>query len=208
MRWRGAGAGAGAAAAGAERRAPALTLPPPFLPRPCSGRSPEYLRLDPRVTSLVKAFADAGKPIAAICHGAQLLAAAGALSGRRATAYPACGPEVVAAGCSMVPCEPDGVVVDGNLLTSPAWPGHPRRVGAWAAELGGRCCACAFLTPPHPPPPPASPPRSLPPHPPRPPLTPCPPLRSTSPPPAPSPTPCRLLAALFEALGTQVTHAK
>ncbi len=95
------------------------------------GRAPEYLRLNPQVLSVVRHFADTHKPIAAICHGLQLLAAAGVLSGRTCTAYPACAPEVIAAGGRFVETPIDGVHVDGNLVTSPAWPAHP----AWLAAF-------------------------------------------------------------------------
>jgi protease I len=103
------------------------------------GRAPEYLRLNPRVLEIARHFAEAGKPIAAICHGPQLLAAAGVLAGKRCTAYPACGPDVTAAGGSYdgeVPV--DGVLVDGNLVTAPAWPAHPAWLAAFLKLLGTR----------------------------------------------------------------------
>ena len=95
------------------------------------GRAPEYLRLDPKVIEIVRHFADADKPIAAICHGLQILAAAGVLKGRKCTAYPACGPEVTLAGGEFVATDVTAAVVDGNLVTAPAWPAHP----AWLAEF-------------------------------------------------------------------------
>jgi len=95
------------------------------------GRAPEYLRLNPQVLSVVRHFADTHKPIAAICHGLQLLAAAGVLSGRTCTAYPACAPEITLSGGCYVETPIDGVCVDGNLVTSPAWPAHP----AWLAAF-------------------------------------------------------------------------
>jgi protease I len=95
------------------------------------GRAPEYLRLDPEVLALVRHFAEAGKPIAALCHGAQLLAAADVLRGRRLSAYPACAPEVRLAGGEWVEVPIDGACVDGNLVTGPAWPAHP----AWLARF-------------------------------------------------------------------------
>src|SRR5262245_33809335 len=79
------------------------------------GRAPEYLRLNPRVLEMVRHFATADKPIAAICHGLQLLAAAGVLQGKRCTAYPACGPEVRLAGGEYVEVQVDEVHSDGNL---------------------------------------------------------------------------------------------
>ena len=86
------------------------------------GRAPEYLRLNARVLGIVKTFADAVKPIAAICHGLQILAATDVLKGRSCTAYPACGPEVKLAGGEYVETAIDGVHVDGNLITSPPGP--------------------------------------------------------------------------------------
>ncbi|MDN6858787.1 DJ-1/PfpI family protein [Pseudomonas sp. CAN2814] len=95
------------------------------------GRAPEYLRLNAKVIELVKAFDAAKKPIAAVCHGAQLLAAAGLLKGRACSAYPACGPEVTLAGGEYVDIPVDAAHVDGNLVTAPAWPAHP----AWLAKF-------------------------------------------------------------------------
>lgn len=102
------------------------------------GRAPEYLRLNGRVIEIVREFADAGKPIAAICHGLQLLAAAGVLKGRSATAYPACGPEVAAAGGEYVEIAVDDAHVDGNLVTAPAWPAHPKWLAAFLDVLGAK----------------------------------------------------------------------
>ncbi|WP_439859524.1 DJ-1/PfpI family protein [Pseudomonas sp. MBLB4136] len=102
------------------------------------GRAPEYLRLNPRVLALVRAFAKADKPIAAICHGAQLLAAAGVLEGRECSAFPACAPEVRQAGGSYVDIAVDHVHVQGNLVTAPAWPAHPTWLAAFLRLLGTR----------------------------------------------------------------------
>lgn len=88
------------------------------------GRAPEYIRLDQGVISLVKCFMKAGKPVASICHGAQVLTAAGVLCGRTLTAYPAVGPDVTVAGGNFVEVAPDEAVVDCNLVTAPAWPGN------------------------------------------------------------------------------------
>ncbi|HVA48605.1 MAG TPA: DJ-1/PfpI family protein [Pirellulales bacterium] len=102
------------------------------------GRAPEYLRLNPRVIEIVRHFANARKPIAAICHAAQLLAAAGVLKGRTCTAYPAIKPDVLACGGSWA--EPnaalDSAHVDGNLVTAPAWPAHPAWMRAFLDVLG------------------------------------------------------------------------
>jgi len=95
------------------------------------GRAPEYLRLNKRVIEIVRSFAEAGKPIAAICHGPQLLAAAGVLKGKICTCYPAVAPEVSNAGATYVQVELNQAYVDGNLVTAPAWPAHP----AWLARF-------------------------------------------------------------------------
>ncbi|MBM7061683.1 DJ-1/PfpI family protein [Pseudomonas sp. UL073] len=100
------------------------------------GRSPEYLRLNAKVLELVQAFDRANKPIAAVCHGAQLLAAAGVLKGRECSAYPACGPEVVLAGGEYVALDVTSAHVEGNLVTAPAWPAHPTWLAAFLAVLG------------------------------------------------------------------------
>jgi protease I len=102
------------------------------------GRAPEYLRLNPKVIAVVQHFAKAKKPIASICHGAQLLAAAGVLSGRVCSAYPACAPEVQAAGGSYAEIPVDKAHVDGNLVTAPAWPAHPAWLAAFLQVLGTR----------------------------------------------------------------------
>jgi protease I len=95
------------------------------------GRAPEYIRLDPRVLEIVRHFATANKPIAAICHGAQLLAAAGVLKGKSCSAYPACGPDVTSSGGTFAEIGIDQAHTDGNLVTAPAWPAHP----AWLAQF-------------------------------------------------------------------------
>ncbi len=101
------------------------------------GRAPEYLRLNDRVLDMVRHFFEAGKPVAAICHGAQLLTAAGVLRGRRCTAYPAVGPEVTLAGGEYEEVAVDQCVVDGNLVSAPAWPAHPRWLAAFQRLLVG-----------------------------------------------------------------------
>jgi protease I len=99
------------------------------------GRAPEYLRLDEKVLSLVRHFAKEQKPIAAICHAAQLLAAAGVAKGRKISCYPACSPEVELAGGTYVPVAVTAAVVDGNLVTAPAWPAHPEWLGKFLPVL-------------------------------------------------------------------------
>jgi protease I len=100
------------------------------------GRAPEYLRLDPRVIKTVQHFAHANKPIAAICHGAQLLAAADVIRGRKVSAYPACAPEVRLAGAQFAEVQIDQAVTDGTLVTAPAWPAHPAWMRQFLAVLG------------------------------------------------------------------------
>lgn len=100
------------------------------------GRSPEYLRLDARVIDLVKYFMDHNKPLAAICHGPQILAATGTLKGRTLTAYPAVGPEILLAGGNFVTVDPDKAVTDGNLVTSPAWPGDSAILAGFLGVMG------------------------------------------------------------------------
>ena len=95
------------------------------------GRAPEYLRLNPKVLEIVRYFAEADKPIAALCHGPQILAAARVIAGKRVNAYPACAPEVELAGGTFVPLEVTDAIADGNLVTGPAWPAHP----AWLAKF-------------------------------------------------------------------------
>ena len=102
------------------------------------GRAPEYLRLNPKVLDLVRAMDKAGKPIAAICHGPQILAAAGVLQGRSCAAYPAVGPEVTEAGGSYAEIPVDKAHVEGNLVTAPAWPAHPDWIAKFLKVLGTR----------------------------------------------------------------------
>ena len=102
------------------------------------GRAPEYLRLNEDVLRLVRHFADKNKPIAAICHGAQILTAAGVLSGRNCSAYPAVAPEVKAAGGRWVDVGFDKAHVDRNLVTAAAWPAHPQWLARFLEVLGTR----------------------------------------------------------------------
>mgnify|MGYP001545323696 CR=1 FL=1 len=100
------------------------------------GRAPEYIRLNESVIAIVQHFAQAGKPIAAICHGAQVLAAAGVVEGRACSAYPAVGPDVTCAGGTYVDIPVDQGHVDGNLVTAPAWPAHPDWLAKFLKVLG------------------------------------------------------------------------
>ena len=100
------------------------------------GRAPEYLRLNADVLRLVRHFFDDNKPVAAVCHGPQLLAAAGVLTGRTCSAYPACAPEVALAGGKFADIPVTAAHVDGNLVTAPAWPAHPAWLAAFLKLLG------------------------------------------------------------------------
>ena len=108
-----------------EKRYAGLVIP--------GGRAPEYLRMTPRVLEIVRHFAASGKPIAAVCHGAQLLTAAGVVKGRKVSCYPAVQAEVELAGGEYVPASAtfDNAHTDGNLVTAPAWPAHP----AWMRQF-------------------------------------------------------------------------
>ncbi len=102
------------------------------------GRAPEYLRLNEKVLDIIRHFDKTKKPIASICHGAQLLAAAGILAGRTCSAYPACAPEVRLAGGTYADIAIDQAHTDGNLVTAPAWPAHPAWLAQFLAVLGTR----------------------------------------------------------------------
>lgn len=100
------------------------------------GRAPEYLRLNNAVVNLTRHFLSEHKPVAAVCHGAQLLAATGLLKGRRISAYPACQVEVELAGAEYCGIPVDEAITDGNLVTAPAWPAHPAWLGQFLQVLG------------------------------------------------------------------------
>ncbi len=102
------------------------------------GRAPEYIRLNKRVLEITRHFFEKNKPVAAICHGAQVLAAAGVLKGRKATAYPAVGPDVVNAGAEYVEVPVHRAVTDGNLVTAPAWPAHPEWLSQFMKVMGAK----------------------------------------------------------------------
>jgi protease I len=107
------------------------------------GRAPEYLRLNETVLDLVRHFFQAGKPVAAICHGAQILAAAGVVRDRTVSCYPACAPEVKIGGGRFADIGVDQAVTDGNLVTAPAWPAHPQWLAQFLAVLEGRVAKAA-----------------------------------------------------------------
>ena len=102
------------------------------------GRAPEYIRLNARVIEIVQEFFKDKKPVAAICHGPQVLTAAGVLKGYKATAYPAVGPDVTLAGGTYVEVDASEAVVDGNLVTAPAWPGDTAIIREFVKLLGAK----------------------------------------------------------------------
>ena len=97
------------------------------------GRAPEYLRLNAKVIAMIQHFANTNKPIASVCHGPQMLTAAGVLKGKKVSAYPACQPEI--AGAEYVKLPMDGAITDGQLVTAPAWPAHPAMLKQFVALL-------------------------------------------------------------------------
>lgn len=102
------------------------------------GRAPEYLRMNDRVVKIVREFDRVKKPIAAVCHGAQLLAAADVLQGRLCSAYPACAAEVKLAGGQYADIAVTEAVTDGHLVTAPAWPAHPAWLAQFVKVLGAK----------------------------------------------------------------------
>jgi protease I len=102
------------------------------------GRAPEYIRLNPRVLEIVRHFANAQKPIAAICHGAQVLAAAGVLQGKNCSCYPAVSSDVALSGGTFVEVAMTEAVIDGYLVSAPAWPAHPAWLSKFLGVLGTR----------------------------------------------------------------------
>jgi protease I len=102
------------------------------------GRAPEYIRLDKRVLEIVRHFSAADKPIAAICHAAQVLAAAGVLQGKSCSCYPAVAPDVLAAGGTFMELPMDQAHTCGKLVTAPAWPAHPAWIAQFLVVLGTR----------------------------------------------------------------------
>ena len=102
------------------------------------GRAPEYLRLNERVLDVVRHFFKTNKPVGAVCHGAQILTAAGVVKGRTVSAYPAVGPEVTIAGGTFANIGIADAVTDGNLVTAPAWPAHPAWLAQFLKVLGTR----------------------------------------------------------------------
>ncbi|MBV9391644.1 MAG: DJ-1/PfpI family protein [Verrucomicrobia bacterium] len=106
-----------------------------FLP---GGRAPEYLRLNKGILEFVQHFFLTSKPVGAICHGVQVLAAAGVVKGRKCSGYPACAPEISLAEGQFVDLEMTDAYTDGNLVTAPAWPAHPAFLADFLKVLGTR----------------------------------------------------------------------
>ncbi|MDE3164294.1 MAG: DJ-1/PfpI/YhbO family deglycase/protease, partial [Acidobacteriota bacterium] len=102
------------------------------------GRAPEYIRTYARVLDICRHFAHGGKPIAAICHGTQVLAAAGVLGGRTCSCYPALAPDLTLAGASFADIAMDAAYTDGVLVTAPAWPAQAEWMRQFLAVLGTR----------------------------------------------------------------------
>jgi len=102
------------------------------------GRAPEYIRLNPRVLEIARHFFETNKPVAVICHGAQILVAAGVVKGRKLTAYPAVGPDINTAGGEYVEIPVHKAYVDGNLVSAPAWPAHPEWLAKFLEVLGAK----------------------------------------------------------------------
>jgi protease I len=101
------------------------------------GRAPEYLRLDEHVLAMVRHFFETDKVVGCVCHGVQILTAAGLVEGRSCSAYPACGPEVTRAGGRYQDIDMDAAHVDGKLVTGPAWPAHPAMLREMHRLLSG-----------------------------------------------------------------------
>ncbi|AFM06373.1 putative intracellular protease/amidase [Bernardetia litoralis DSM 6794] len=100
------------------------------------GRAPEYLRLNESLLEMVKHFFSTNKPVAAVCHGIQILTAANVVKGFKLTAYPAVEPEVILAGGDFQRIPADAAFVDKNLVTSPAWPSHPSLIREFLKLMG------------------------------------------------------------------------
>jgi len=109
------------------------------------GRAPEYLRLNEQVLEMVRYFSKTDKPIAAICHAAQILAAAGVVQGKRVSCYPACSPEVKLAGGTYAAIEVTAAIADGKLVTAPAWPAHPTWLAMFQEVLVNHLAAQSHL---------------------------------------------------------------
>jgi protease I len=96
------------------------------------GRAPEYIRNDEDAKRIIRHFFERNAPVAALCHGPMLLAAAGVLQGRTSSAYPALQVDVELGGGTF---ENGAGVVDGNLISGRAWPDHPQWMRAFIKLL-------------------------------------------------------------------------
>ena len=86
------------------------------------GRAPEFLRHDPKLLEIVRHMHDAGKWIFSICHGIQVLVAAGVAADRKVTCYQHVRSEAEAAGATFID---EQAVRDGRLVTAQTWESHP-----------------------------------------------------------------------------------
>jgi protease I len=111
------------------------------------GRGPEYIRLNDKVLDIVRHFFETNKPVAALCHGPQVLVAADVVKGRKLTAYPAVGPDVTVGGGKFVSVPVTKAVTDGNLVTAPAWPAHPEWLSQFLKVLGTKIVEESELEP-------------------------------------------------------------
>lgn len=102
----------------------------------CGGRAPEYIRLNSKVIDITKHFFEKNKPVAAICHGSQVLTAADVLRGRTLTTFSAVAPDITAVGGIYKAVASTEAITDGNLVTSPGWPGHPAVLKAYLKLFG------------------------------------------------------------------------
>lgn len=102
------------------------------------GRAPEYLAMNESVLDCVRKFSDAGKPIASVCHGQIILAAAGCVQGRKCTAYPPVKPLLIDAGAHWVEAQTMATcVADGNIITGATYDAHPEFIQLFVKALGG-----------------------------------------------------------------------
>lgn len=104
-----------------------------FLP---GGRAPEYLRLEEEILEMVQHFAEEIKPIAAVCHGPQILISADVIDGKTLTGYPSLEDDIVNAGGEYADIDLDDAILDGNLVTAQAWTGHPALLRKFLELLG------------------------------------------------------------------------
>ncbi|MEJ5338089.1 MAG: DJ-1/PfpI family protein [Aquificaceae bacterium] len=101
-----------------------------FIP---GGRAPEYVRTHQKAVEVVRHFFEKNKPVATLCHGPQLLVAAGVVKGRKVSAFYVLKADVEMAGGEYV----DGVVVDKNLVSGRAWPDLPEIMREFLKLLKG-----------------------------------------------------------------------